>query len=241
MVGPPPSPTAPSAEPARDKAERQSTFITTTFERWALPRLAAALPRWVLPDHLTAIGVLGATIITAGYGLSNRNVHWLWLANAGLIIHWFGDSLDGTLARVRKTERPRYGFYLDHLTDAYSTTVIGIGLGYSPFMLLSVGLAIVIAYLVLSINVYLETHVFGKFRYGYGVMGPTEARIVLFALNVLALTIGPLPFHVIGRGVTIFDVLGAAAALSMSGLLMRRVVRNLRDLARAEPPGKTRP
>jgi len=241
MAGPPPSSTTQSAEPERDKAERQSTFITTRFEQWALPRLAAALPRWVLPDHLTAIGILGATIITAGYGLSNRNVHWLWLSNLGLLIHWFGDSLDGTLARVRKTERPRYGFYLDHLTDAYSTTAIGLGLGFSPFMLLAVGLAIVIAYLVLSINVYLETHVFGKFRYGYGVMGPTEARIVLFGLNVLALTIGPLPFHVIGRGVTVFDVLGSAAALSMGAMLMRRVVRNLRELSRAEPAGKPRP
>lgn len=215
--------------------ERQSTFITTRFERWALPRLAAALPRSVLPDHLTAIGVLGATIIAAAYGLSNRNPHWLWLANLGLVIHWFGDSLDGTVARYRKIERPRYGFYLDHLTDAYSTIAIGLGLGFSPYMLLAVGLAIVIAYLVLSINVYLETHAFGKFRFGYGVMGPTEARIILFALNLLALTIGPLPFHFIGRGVTVFDILGGAAALSMAAMLMRRVVRNLRDLARDEP------
>lgn len=221
---------------ATSEPERQSTFILTRFERWALPRLAAALPRWVVPDHLTAIGVLGATIIAAGYGLSNRNEHWLWLANAGLIVHWYGDSLDGTLARFRKIERPRYGFYLDHLTDAYSTTVIGLGLGFSPYMLLAVGLAIVIAYLVLSINVYLETHVFGKFRYGYGVMGPTEARAVLLTLNLLALTIGPLPFHIVGRGMNVFDVAGIAVALSMLGMLMRRVIRNLRDLARDEPP-----
>jgi phosphatidylglycerophosphate synthase len=224
-----------------NEPERQSTFITTRFERWALPRLAASMPRWVLPDHLTALGVLGATIITVGYGLSNHDWRWLWLSNVGLLIHWFGDSLDGTLARVRKIERPRYGFYLDHLTDAYSTTVIGLGLGFSPFMLLAVGLAIVIAYLVLSINVYLETHAFGKFRYGYGITGPTEARIILFALNVLALTVGPLPFHVIGRGVTIFDVLGAGAALGMAAMLLRRVIRNLRELARAEPAGTQRP
>jgi len=217
------------------EAERQSTFITTRFERWALPRLAAALPRWMLPDHLTAIGILGATVIAAGYGLSNRNPQWLWLANAGLVVHWFGDSLDGTVARFRKIERPRYGFYLDHLTDAYSTLVIGLGLGFSPYMLLAVGLAMVIAYLVLSINVYLETHVFGKFRYGYGVMGPTEARVILLGLNLLALTVGPLPFHLIGRGVTVFDVLGSAAALSMAAMLMRRVIRNLRQLAQDEP------
>jgi len=223
------------AEPKPAEAERQSTFITTRFERWALPRLAAALPRWVLPDHLTAIGIFGATLITASYCLSTRDPHWLWMANAGLVIHWFGDSLDGTLARVRKIERPRYGFYLDHLTDAYSTTAVGIGLGFSPFMLLSVGLAIVIGYLVLSINVYLETHVFGKFRFGYGVLGPTEARLVLMGLNILALLIGPLRFQILGIGLTAFDVLGILAALSMAGLLMRRVIRNLGDLALAEP------
>lgn len=218
------------------KAERQATFVLTRFERWALPRIAASLPRWVVPDHLTALGVLGASLIAAGYCLSNRNAAWLWLSNVGLVIHWFGDSLDGTLARVRRIERPRYGFYLDHLTDAYSTTVIGLGLGFSPYMLLAVGLAIVIGYLVLSINVYLETHVFGKFRYGYGVLGPTEARVLLIVLNLVALLIGPLRFREFHLGLTPFDVLGILAALSMAGLLMRRVVRNLRDLARDEPP-----
>jgi len=137
---------------------------------------------------------------------------------------------------VRKHERPRYGFYLDHLTDAYSTTVIGLGLGFSPYMLLSVGLAIVIAYLILSINVYLETQAFGVFRYGYGILGPTEARAVLFLLNVAALVIGPVPFALNGIRLTAFDVAGAAAALSMGGLLLRRIIRNLRELARLEPP-----
>jgi hypothetical protein len=103
-------------------------------------------------------------------------------------------------------------------------------------MLLSVGLAIVIAYLVLSINVYLESHAFGVFRYGYGILGPTEARAVLFLLNVVALVTGPLPFGVHGVRLTAFDVAGAAAAVSMGGLLFRRVVRNLRELARLEPP-----
>src|SRR5262249_24006596 len=222
--------------PAAREQERQATFVLTRFERWALPRMALALPRWIVPDHLTAIGVLGSTLIAAGYGLSNRSPGWLWLSNAGLVINWFGDSLDGTLARVRKIERPRYGFYLDHLTDAYSTTAVGLGLGFSPYMLLSVGLAIVIGYLVLSINVYLETHVFGKFRYGYGVLGPTEARLILLGLNLLALLIGPLRFKELGLGLTAFDVLGILAALSMAGLLLRRVIRNLRELAREEPP-----
>ena len=93
------------------------------------------------------------------------------------MVHWLGDSLDGTLARVRKSERPRYGYYLDHLVDAFATAAIGIGLGLSPYMLLAVGLVIVIAYLILSINTYLETHAFGVFTLGYGRLGPTEARL----------------------------------------------------------------
>jgi phosphatidylglycerophosphate synthase len=232
------APSSSGGEPERPKAdaERQSTFITTRFERWALPRLAASLPRWVVPDHLTGLGILAATAVAVAYVLTTRSPHWLWLANGALVVHWFGDSLDGTLARVRKIERPRYGFYLDHLTDAYSTTAIGLGLGFSPYMLLAVGLAIVIGYLILSINVYLETHVYGKFRYGYGILGPTEARLILICLNFVALLIGPIPFHVKGIGLTVFDVLGIAASLSMAGLLARRVFRNLADLARAEPP-----
>ncbi|HZI89523.1 MAG TPA: CDP-alcohol phosphatidyltransferase family protein [Candidatus Polarisedimenticolia bacterium] len=216
--------------------ERKSIFALARFERWALPRMAAALPRRVVPDHLTFLGVLAATWIALCYALSNRNEIWLWGASAGLVVHWFGDSLDGTLARVRKIERPRYGYYLDHLTDAYSTTAIGIGLGLSPYMLLSVGLAIVIAYLVLSINVYLETHTLGEFRMGYGWMGPTEARVILIALNTLALFRPPLPFHVGVVGATVFDVLGALLAVGMAGLLMARVAQNLRRLAALEPP-----
>ena len=221
-------------------AERQATFVLSRFERWALPRIAASLPRWILPDHLTAFGVLGATIIAAGYLCARWSPAWLWVVNAGLVIHWLGDSLDGTLARVRRHERPRYGFYLDHLTDAYATIAIGIGLGFSPYMLLSVSLTLVIAYLVLSINVYLETHVFGVFRYGYGFVGPTEARVVLLALNLLALAVGPMGFRLAGIGVTLFDVLGLLLALGMLALLMTRATRNLRTLGRQEPPATLR-
>jgi phosphatidylglycerophosphate synthase len=218
------------------EAERKAPFALARFEKWCLPKLAARLPRRVLPDHLTALGVLAATAIGACYWLSVSRPVWLWGASAGLVIHWLGDSLDGTLARVRRIQRPRYGFYLDHLTDAYSTVVIGLGLGLSPYMLLSVSLAVVVGYLLLSINVYLETHVLGEFRYGYGWLGPTEARLALVALNTLALTLGPLPFEVLGVGATVFDVLGLVVAASMLVMLLRRAARNLRALGRLEPP-----
>src|SRR4051794_4158652 len=107
---------------------REPKFLLAPFERRALPWLAQRLPKWVLPDHLTALGVLAALGIGAAYGLSNDGAVWLWVASALLVVHWFGDSLDGTLARVRRIERPRYGYYLDHLTDAISTAFIGISL-----------------------------------------------------------------------------------------------------------------
>jgi phosphatidylglycerophosphate synthase len=216
---------------------RTSEFFLKRFEKWALPRLAARLPAWVIPDHLTLLGLLASTVIGAAYALSNRNDAWLWLANAAILINWYGDSLDGTLARYRRIERPRYGYYLDHLTDAYSTLAIGLGLGFSPYMLLAVGLAIVIAYLLLSINVYLETHVFQQFSFSYGNLGPTEVRVILIVLNITALTIGPIPFNMLGVGATIFDIFGLLVAAGMIVMLAGRATRNLRQLAAAEPPG----
>ena len=216
--------------------ERTATFITTRFEQWILPKIARSLPSWVLPDHLTVLGLLAATGIAVAYLATNNDPAWMWAANVGLVIHWFGDSLDGTLARIRKIQRPRYGFYLDHICDAYSTFAIGVGLGLSPYMLLAVSLAIVVVYLVLSINVYLETYIFGKFRYGYGIVGPTEARIALIVFNIVVITAEGLPFNLFGIGMTVFDIVGIIAALGMTGLLTTRVARNLKTLGGMEPP-----
>jgi phosphatidylglycerophosphate synthase len=151
----------------------------------------------------------------------------LWAASGLLVVHWLGDSLDGTLARVRKSERPRYGYYLDHLVDAFATAAIGIGLGLSPYMLLAVGLAIVVVYLILSINTYLETQAFGVFTLGYGRFGPTEARLMLIAVNT-ALVLG-----IIGTG--LLDVLGIGLAAAMIAALIGRAARNLKKLAELEP------
>jgi len=160
-------------------APRTKQFLLAEPETRVLGWIARRLPARVMPDHLTALGVLAALGIAGAYVLSNGDKAWLWAASALLVVHWLGDSLDGTLARVRKAERPRYGYYLDHLVDAFATAAIGIGLGLSPYMLLSVGLVIVIAYLILSVNTYLETQAFGVFALGYGRLGPTEARLLL--------------------------------------------------------------
>ncbi|HET9441610.1 MAG TPA: CDP-alcohol phosphatidyltransferase family protein [Longimicrobiales bacterium] len=216
--------------------QRTSEFILAPFERYALPRLANALPKWVMPDHLTGLGLLASTIIAIAYMFSNRDPLWLWVASGALVVQWFGDSLDGTLARTRKIERPRYGYYLDHLTDAYSTLAIGLGLGLSPYMLLAVGLAIVTAYLILSINVYLETYVFGEFSFSYGKLGPTEVRVLLILLNSFAYFAGPRYFTLWGIDMTVLDAVGTLIALGMLLMLLGRARGNLIKLARLEPP-----
>ena len=217
-------------------APREKTFLLARPEARVLEWIARRLPRFVMPDHLTLLGVLAAVGIAAAYALSNQDPLWLWAASGLLAVHWLGDSLDGTLARVRRSERPRYGYYLDHLVDAIATALIGIGLGLSPYMLLATGLVIVIAYLVLSINTYLETNVLGVFSLGYGRLGPTEARLALIVVNaLLALGLAPA-VSIFGLGVTVFDVIGiTVAALMIVGLAVR-AARNLRELARLEPP-----
>ena len=206
---------------------REKKFLLAVPEGRVLEWIARRLPPWVKSDHLTALGVVASLAIAAAYVLSNGDETWLWAASALLVVHWLGDSLDGTLARVRRSERPRYGYYLDHLVDAFATAAIGIGLGLSPYMLLAVGLAIVVAYLILSINTYLETHAFGVFTLGYGRFGPTEARLMLIAVNTL------LVLGIVGNGV--LDLLGIGLAAAMIAALIGRAGRNLRKLSELEP------
>ena len=222
-------------------ATREKTFLLARPEARVLEWIARRLPRRVMPDHLTALGVLAAVGIAAAYALSNRDPLWLWAASGLLVVHWLGDSLDGTLARVRRIERPRYGYYLDHLVDAVATALIGIGLGLSPHMLLATGLAIVIAYLVLSINTYLETQALGVFSLGYGRLGPTEARLGLIAVNAAARARARAGGDGRRRRARRARPAGVAlAALMLAGLAVR-AARNLRELARLEPAGQAAP
>ncbi len=201
-----------------------------------LPRMAAALPSWVLPDHLTALGFSAALAIAACYALSGRSTTYLWIANVLWIVNWFGDSLDGTVARVRRIQRPRYGYYLDHMIDMFAVGAICIGLGFSPYLLLSVGLAILIAFYLMSINVYLEAHVLGLFDFGYDRIGPTELRVILIlAGSAIALGLDPV-VSLKGVPFGLVDFLALLGVAGMIALLSRRIVTNLKHLARLEPP-----
>jgi archaetidylinositol phosphate synthase len=222
------------------EAEREPNFLFARFEHRFLPWAAKRLPRWILPDDMTALGVLAAFGVCAAYQLSNDGRAWLWVASGLLVLQWVGDSLDGTLARVRGIQRPKYGYYLDHMVDAIATAAIGLGLGLSPFMLLSIGALIVVGYLILSINVYLESMAFGRFRLGYGFLGPTEIRAVLILLNTaLALDLG-LDFHLVKLHVTVLDVIGLGIVAVMLMLLAVRAFGNLRELAKEEPSAPRR-
>src|SRR5271155_3256867 len=147
------------------------------LERPALAWLAANLPQWVAPDHLTGIGFVGAVLTFIGYAASGSRADFLWIASLGFAIHWFGDSLDGTLARLRKIERPRYGYYLDNSIDCVAQLMLAFGIGLSGYVRLDLCLLALVAYLLVSILSFLRANVSGVFQINYAAVGPTEVRV----------------------------------------------------------------
>jgi phosphatidylglycerophosphate synthase len=162
---------------------RVNDILMGPLERPALQWLAQHLPARATPDMMTVIGIVGALIITLGYVLSQMHPAFLWLATLGFIINWFGDSLDGTLARFRHIERPKYGFYIDHVSDCLTEIVIILGLGLSPYIKFSVASMLCIAYIAMSVLVYVRMNVMGEFKISYGKLGPTEVRVIAIGLN----------------------------------------------------------
>lgn len=173
-----------------EKHTRENDILLGFLERPALNWLAAHMPKWVTPDVLTWIGIFASILIFISYALTNINRYFLLLASFGFILNWFGDSLDGTLARYRHIERPRFGFLIDHYVDAISAVLIFIGLGVSPYVNLVVASMGAIAYLLLSIMVYLVTYVTGVFQITNAKIGPTEVRVLAILANTTILIIG---------------------------------------------------
>jgi phosphatidylglycerophosphate synthase len=164
--------------------------LTGPLERPLLRRLAASQPAWVSPDLLTGVGMLGALLVFISYGLTALNPAFLWLACLGFVINWYGDSLDGTLARFRKIERPHYGFYIDHTLDTVSEGLIFLGLGISPYVSFSLAALAFSAYLMLSVQVFVRTCVAGEFVLSYGRLGPTEVRLLAIFFNIFVFFTG---------------------------------------------------
>lgn len=155
------------------------------FERRALPWIAKRLPDWIVPDHLTYLGEFAALLIGVSYYLTWHSLNWLWLTNGALVLHWLGDSLDGTLARVRHIERERYGFFVDHYSDTIAVFLICLGMGLSPLMDIRVALLLIIGYYAMMTLVYLVSMTQNVFKISFAGLGPTEVRLAIMLTNML--------------------------------------------------------
>ncbi len=207
--------------------------LVARAERRALNRLCAMLPLWATPDMLTTAGMIGALLVFAGYLASNLDPAWLWLSIGGYVVHWFGDSLDGSLARFRKIERPRYGYFLDHSCDGFATMLVVVGIGLSPYVQLTVALIALAGYLLMSIHAFLSVRVLGELRLSYLNAGPTELRLVLIGLTIAMLIAGPdNPIAWYFNG---FDLFVGGVGLLLIALFVLQTFTIARRLGKEDP------
>ena len=220
-------------------AERSHTSFLAAAEKRALLWIAARLPEWVNSDHLTALGFVALVGAGGAYWWASVNPYGLLVVIPLLALNWFGDSLDGTLARVRNRQRPRYGFYVDHILDAIGTFFLMSGLAFSGYMTPMVALAFLIAYLLLSIEIYLATYTIGTFHLSYWHFGPTELRILLIVGNLFALR---RPYATIaGRDFLLFDIGFTIGTMALALILAYATVRHTVSLYREETISEPRP
>jgi phosphatidylglycerophosphate synthase len=216
--------------------KRVNQIALARFEQWALPRMARRLPPWVTPDTLTGLGLLAALGIGLCYELTRYSLDWLWAASALLVVHWWADSLDGTLARVRRIPRERYGFYVDHQSDALAVLMMFGGLGLSPLMQLPIAMAIIIAYYLLAIMVSLVTIARDVFKISFAGVGPTEGRLFLIAANTAVWAFENPTVDVAGRAFALFDLIGLCGALAMGGVYAVTSLIERAKLSALDPP-----
>ena len=227
--------------------KEQSVRIQTSFlnaaEKKALVWLAERLPKWVNSDMLTFVGFVGALVIAAGFILSRFNVHFLWLSCLGFVINWYGDSLDGTVARVRKQQRPVYGFYLDHTMDAVNETIMFLGAGLSPFMRFDLSCLILAIYLMLTLNVAMNAHLRNEFRLTYAKLGPTEFRLICIVAITLLVLVKPLRTFSLAvpsldMPLAILDIVGSVILLALAVIYLVTIIQDLRYYAKIDPKKK---
>lgn len=226
----------------RKQANRIQTSILNGLEKKVLVWLADRQPSWMTSDCLSFIGFLGSVMIALGYALTSKSVAFLWLSSLGFVINWYGDSLDGTLARVRNKQRPVYGYYLDHTLDCINELIMFIGLGLSPLMDMRVALMILVCYLLMTVNVSVNAHLKSEFKLTYAKLGPTELRIIAIIFNtILALSTTLREFstssNILGRDVTLtaLDMGGIAVAGIIFIMYIVTIVRDAAGYAKIDP------
>jgi phosphatidylglycerophosphate synthase len=215
---------------------REHRSLLAAAEKRLLIQIARRLPAWINSDHLTGLALAAMALAGAGYALARWDARAVWIVVAALALNWFGDSLDGTVARVRGAERPRYGFYVDHVLDIVGITLLVAGLAASGFMTPIIALSLLVGYLLVAGEVFLATAVHGVFRMSSFGVGPTELRILLAVGTVLLLRDPHVDLGTFGR-LRLFDVGGLVAIAGMGLTLLVSIARNGLALARLEPRG----
>lgn len=220
-----------------DKPHRRINLILLgPLERRILPWMANRLPSWITPDHMTYLGRYSAVMVGLAYWLTTFSYDWLWLASAGLLLNWVGDSLDGTLARVRHIERERYGFFVDHYSDTVAVSFICLGMGFSPIMDVRIALALMIAYFAMMTLVYLVTLSRDVFKISFAGVGPTEVRIVIIVCNTIVFFTNNPPLTINGLSLTLFDWMGIGVTAIFVGTYLVSAEVERRKLNKLDPP-----
>lgn len=226
----------------KEQSKRIQTSLLNAIEKEILVWLAKRQPRWMTSDILTAIGVAGAIVVAIGYVLSNYHVGWFCLASLGFAINWYGDSLDGTLARVRGTQRPIYGFYLDHNIDGITMAIMCVGAGLSDLLNLYIAMGVLAVYLLLSISVYINAHLKGEFKLTYAGMGPTEFRLIMIVVNTLFALITPLrewatSFTIANTSISLgaFDIIGLFILIVLIIIYLNNFKHDAETYAKLDP------
>lgn len=216
-------------------ARIQQNWLASS-ERQFLTWLCKRMPSFITPDVLTLVGMVGAVMVFGGYAASRFHHWWLWLALLGFVVQWFGDSMDGSLARFRGIERPSFGYFIDHSCDGLACLLILGGLGLSPFVRLDAALLALSGYLLLSISAYLSVRVIGEMRLSHLSLGPTELRLILVGFTLAMLNVGPA--RAIVGPLTPYDLVVACVGLALIGLYVVQTFRVGRRLAASEPSGR---
>ena len=213
-------------------ARRVHRALTADPEKRLLVWMAQHTPSAISSDDLTALGFVSQLLAGAAYALASRDPRALWLVNIFLFLNWLGDSLDGTLARVREQQRPRYGFYVDHMADTFSALALMGGLACSGYLHWQIAAGMLVCFFVLAIESYLATYTIGRFHVSHGIFGPTEIRILLAVGNVVLL-IHPYA-HIAGRSFLLFDVAGLVSIAGMAIMALAATLRHTVVLYREE-------
>lgn len=225
------------------QSQRIQTSIINGVEKRVLVWLAERQPRWATSDMLTLVGVVGAFLTGLGFYLTHYNINWLWLSSAGLVVNWYGDSLDGTLARVRNCQRPLYGYYIDHTVDCINEAFMFIGAGLSPLVDLDLALYVFVLYLFMTINVSVNAHLKSEFRLTYAKLGPTEFRLIIVIANTVLILFPRLVTYTLTlgcRAYTTLDLVAIAIIVMLAVIYLATIVADARHYAAVDPKKKTK-